>query len=78
MRDVPRWIEWNMSGGNCNLLTKVTLTNAEPFTDARAAANNPAELVKYFNLLQDTIQTNALACRPGQILICNETGMSLS
>ena len=56
---------------------EVSLRQAEPLSYARAAANNPAVFEKYFHLLQDTIETNGLASRPGQIFNCDETGMPL-
>ena len=41
-------------------------------------ANNPTVIEKYFNLLEDTIRSNGLTQRPGQIFNCDETGLSLS
>ena len=56
---------------------EVTLRQAEPLSYARAAANNPKVIEKYFELLTETIEVNGLTQRPGQIFNCDETGMPL-
>ena len=56
----------------------MSLRQAEPLSYARAMANDPMVIEQYFNLLEDTIQSNGLTQRPGQIFNCDETGLSLS
>ena len=56
---------------------EVSLRQAEPLSYARAAANNPKIIEKYFDLLAETIEINGLTQRPGQIFNCDETGMPL-
>ena len=56
---------------------EVSLRQAEPLSYARAAANNPNVIKKYFELLAETIEANGLTQRPGQIFNCDETGMPL-
>ena len=57
---------------------EISLRQAEPLLYARAAANNPKVIEAYFDLLEQTIETNGLAHRPGQIFNCDETGMPLT
>ena len=56
----------------------MSLRQAEPLSYARAAANNPKVIEAYFDLLEQTIETNGLAHRPGQIFNCDETGMHMT
>lgn len=56
---------------------EISLRHAEPLSYARAAANNPNVIEKYFELLAETLEANGLAHRPGQIFNCDETGMPL-
>ena len=57
---------------------EISLRQAEPLSYARAAANNPKVIEAYFDLLEQTIETNGFAHRPGQIFNCDETGMPLT
>ena len=56
---------------------EISLRHAEPLSYARAVANNPTVIENYFELLAETIETNGLTRRPGQIFNCDETGMPL-
>ena len=56
---------------------EISLRHAEPLSYARAAANNPNVIENYFELLAETIETDGLTRRPGQIFNCDETGMPL-
>ena len=56
---------------------EISLHQGEPLPYARAAANNPNVIENYFELLAETIETNGLTHRPGQIFNCDETGMPL-
>ena len=47
------------------------------FSRARAAASDPDALQRYFDLLQQTIDENALGHQPAQIFNVNESGMPL-
>ena len=53
------------------------LRHAEPLSYARACANNPEVIGKYFDLLEDTLKANGLRQSPGQIFNCDEVGMPL-
>ena len=57
---------------------EISLRQAETLSYARAAANNPKVIEAYFDLPEETIETNGLAHRPGQIFNCDETGMPLN
>ena len=57
---------------------EVSLRQAEPISYARAVANDPAVVNKYFDLLDDVIRSNNLTQRPGQIFNCDETGLALA
>ena len=57
---------------------EVSLRHAEPLSYARAAANNPLVIHKYFELLTETLEVNGLMQRPGQIFNCDETGLPLA
>ena len=57
---------------------EITLCHAEPLSYARATANNPTVIEKYFDTLEEIIHINGLAHRPGQIFNCDETGLPLS
>ena len=46
---------------------EISLRHAEPLSYARAVANNPNVIENYFELLAETIETNGLTRRPGQI-----------
>ena len=56
---------------------EISLRQTEPLSYARAAANNPNVIENYFELLAETIETNGLTRRPGQIFNCDELGMPL-
>ena len=56
---------------------KIMLRHAEPLSYARACANNPEVIGKYFDLLEDTLKANGLTQSPGQIFNCDEVGMPL-
>ena len=56
---------------------EVTLRQAEPLSYARAVATDSAIITKYFDLLEDTLSTNGLVDKPGQIFNCDETGLPL-
>ena len=56
---------------------EISLHHAEPLSSARAAANNPNVIEKYFALVAETLEANGLVHRPGQIFNCNEMGMPL-
>ena len=56
---------------------EIMLRHAEPLSYARASANNPEVIGKYFDLLEDTLKVNGLSQRPGQIFNCDEIGMPL-
>ena len=57
---------------------KLTLRHAEPLSYARAIANDPKVINKYFDLLEQTIHENGLTNRPSQIFNCDETGLPLT
>ena len=57
--------------------SEISLRQAVSLSYARAAANNPNIIENYFELLAETIETNGLTHRPGQIFNCDETGMPL-
>ena len=57
----------------CKCHPEISLRHAEPLSYARAVANNPVVIKRYFDLLEQ----NELASRPGQIF-CDETGMPLT
>ena len=56
---------------------EIMLRHAEPLSYARACANNPEVIGKYFDLLEDTLKANGLTQSPGQIFNCDEVGMPL-
>ena len=56
---------------------EILLRHAEPLSYARAIANNPEVIGKYFDLLEDTMKVNGLTQRPGQVFNCDEIGMAL-
>ena len=56
---------------------EISLRQAEPLSYARAAANNPEVIDKYFDSLEEIIEVNGLSKRPGQIFNCDKTGMPL-
>ena len=57
---------------------KLTLRHSEALSYARAAANNPEAIHKYFDLLQQTLEVNSLTHRPAQVFNCDESGLPLS
>ena len=56
---------------------EIALCHAEPLSYARAVANNPTVIENYFELLAETIETNGLTRRPGEIFNCDEIDMPL-
>ena len=56
---------------------EVSLRHVEPLSYAKAAANNPEVIEKYFDLLAKTIEINSLSQRPGQNSNCDEMAMPL-
>ena len=56
---------------------EIMLCHAEPLSYARACANNPEVIGKYFDLLEGTLKVNGLRQSPGQIFNCDEVGMPL-
>jgi hypothetical protein len=54
------------------------LRNAEPLSYARAVANDPSFINKYFDLLEETLHAHGLTHRPAQVFNCDETGLPLS
>ena len=56
---------------------EIMLRHAEPLSYARACANNPEVIGKYFDLLEDTLKANGLRQSPGQIFNSDEVGMPL-
>ena len=56
---------------------KIMLRHSEPLSYARASANNPEVIGKYFDLLEDTLKVNGLTQCSGQIFNCDEVGMPL-
>ena len=57
---------------------ELTLRHSEALSYARAAANNPEVIHKYFDLLQQTIDENGLTHRPAQVFNCDESGLPLT
>ena len=57
---------------------EVTLRHAESISYARATANNPTVIAKYFDTLEEILKMNGLSQRPAQIFNCDETGLPLS
>lgn len=57
---------------------ELTLRHSEALSYARAAANNPEAIQKYFDLLQQTLQENGLTHKPAQIFNCDESGLPLT
>ena len=57
---------------------ELTLRLSEALSYARAAANNPETINKYFDLLQHILQDNGLTDRPTQLFNCDESGLPLT
>ena len=57
---------------------ELTLGHSETLSYARAAANDPEAIHKYFDLLQQTLEDNGLTHHPAQVFNCDENGLPLS
>ena len=57
---------------------KLTLKMVVPLSYGRAIATNPDVLNHYFDMLEETLETNGILDDPSCIFNCNETGLPLS
>ena len=57
---------------------KLTLKMAVPLSYGRAIATNPDVLNRYFDMLEETLETNGILDDPSRIFNCDETGLPLS
>ena len=57
---------------------KLTLKMAVPLSYGRAIATNPDILNRYFDMLEETLESNGILDDPSRIFNCDETGLPLS
>ena len=62
----------------CHRHPNLTLRTPAPLSKARHDASNPETVVRYFDLLEQTMVENDLLDKPGQIYNVDESGMPFS